>query len=774
MAKKRARPTFDWIALILLLLLNLVAAWALNATDWADHLSFIPLISFFAVVAGSALAVSVFPGWLISIFAAIYGFFIVGRQLGATFQSVTVWRDRILALLGRVGVLIGVILRGGTNRDPLMFVLLMAVLFWSLGSFSAWSVFRKRNAWGAIVPGGLSITIFNLYYYGSARLGLFLGIYLLLSLFLAIWVDQSRKNAEWRQDRARVPTDARVRTLSVGFAVAFLLVGLAWVTPALARSDLAAETWTRVTQPFESVKDRVGDTLGNVRGPVPVMPSEYSDVLALEGGEQPVNRFVMEVDPFQQPGRGGRFYWRSRVYQVYDGFQWTVPEATFEPFNPDQQSELLPELEGRGLVEVSIAPKAAAIRQLYAPSQPVWTDRNLEMATTKVDQQIVDVFALRLEEYLYEGETYRVRSSIAAPSEYQLRNASQEYPEWVADRYLQVPENITGRTLELAEQITDEFDTAYDRALAITGWLRTNIEYSRETEGPPPEVEPIDWFLFEYQIGFCNYYASAEVIMLRSLGIPARLAAGYASGTYNPTDGIYEVYGEDAHAWPEVYFPGIGWVEFEPTVSQPVLERPEGGPDEERFGGVASPADGGAGLNPDEQVQDVEDIDIPADQEFSFSFRNPVIRRLITIATAALLVLAVWIRVNPVTWLHTRRLLARGAHRIGIPNSESESAMIANWETSIGGVYRNFTAWLDRLDLLDGTTQTANERALVFAKALPESSQDAWTIVEAYERERFGGLQEDAEGVFTAWKRLRWRLWTAWVWKLTERWRSKE
>ena len=138
---------------------------------------------------------------------------------------------------------------------------------------------------------------------------------------------------------------------------------------------------------------------------------------------------------------------------------------------------------------------------------------------------------------------------------------------------------ITDRTLELAVTITEGLEMPYDKAIAVTSWLRQNIQYSRITDSPPEDVEPIDWFLFDYQIGYCNFYASAEVIMLRSLGIPARLAAGYARGEYTPSDGLYQVEGEDSHSWPEVYFPGYGWIEFEPTVSQAIITRPEDRPE---------------------------------------------------------------------------------------------------------------------------------------------------------------------------------------------------
>lgn len=757
----------------MILTMNLVAAWALNATDWADHLKLVPLVVFFSVVAGSALAASVFPAWLSSIFSTVYGLFVIGRQLGVTLQSITVWRDRIVALLGRVGVLMRVIVRGETNEDPLMFVLLMAVLFWMLGFISVWSVYRRGNAWGAIVPVGTTLAIFNVYYFGSARLGVFLGIFLLVSLFLAVWMDLESRNGVWRRERARVPTDTAYRTILVGFAVAVALVGLAWGAPAFARSEFAAETWDKLTSPLDSVKDRVGDTLGNVRGPVPVMPSEYSDILALEGGEQPVNRFVMEVDPVQFPTGGGRFYWRSRVYEQYDGEQWTVPEPVFEAFDPDSPVVRAPDLEGRQLVDVNIAPMSAAVRQLYAPSQPFWTDRQTQIAVTKSGEEIVDVLALRVEDYIYEGETYRIESSLASPSEYQLRLAGQDYPDWVIENYMQVPEVITERTVQLAQEIVFGEQTPYDQALAITGWLRKNIEYSRETEAPPLDTEPIDWFLFDYQIGFCNYYASAEVIMLRSLGIPARLAAGYARGTYNPAEGVYKVFGEDSHSWPEVYFPDLGWVEFEPTVSQPELVRPEGGLEEERFGGSISASEGNGGPDPDELVEDVEEIELGSGQRFAFSLLNPVFRRILTLGTTVLLAVAAWVRLNPVTWQRARRVLVTGLDRVGLRNSNAEDPTSYAWDSPVGDIYRRFTAWLERLDLLEGQTQTASERGSAFAVVLPDSAGEAWTIVRAYESERFGGLAVERDAVRKAWSRLRGRLWFAWLWKLTERWRRE-
>src|SRR5207253_9783080 len=105
--------------------------------------------------------------------------------------------------------------------------------------------------------------------------------------------------------------------------------------------------------------------------------------------------------------------------------------------------------------------------------------------------------------------------------------------------------------------------------------LRDHIAYDQNIDAPTSNVELIDYLLFTSRRGYCNYYASAEVILLRTLGIPARMAGGFNQGKLDPATGVYQVLEENAHAWPEVFFPTYGWVEFEPTASEAPLVRPE-------------------------------------------------------------------------------------------------------------------------------------------------------------------------------------------------------
>jgi transglutaminase-like putative cysteine protease len=208
----------------------------------------------------------------------------------------------------------------------------------------------------------------------------------------------------------------------------------------------------------------------------------------------------------------------------------------------------------------------------------------------------VDIKLVHGQRNLLPGEKYEVRSAVTNATEEELRAAGTDYPSWVLESYLQVPDSIPMRVHDLAREIVQDQTNAYDAVNAVTQYLRENIEYQDTIPPIPEDREAIDWILFDYQKGFCNYYASTEVILLRSLGIPARMAVGYAQGVRTtrfdsgnaniPIPGedeeragavgeLYEVRQSDLHAWPEVYFPGIGWVEFEPTGNQFPIQRVE-------------------------------------------------------------------------------------------------------------------------------------------------------------------------------------------------------
>jgi hypothetical protein len=138
-----------------------------------------------------------------------------------------------------------------------------------------------------------------------------------------------------------------------------------------------------------------------------------------------------------------------------------------------------------------------------------------------------------------------------------------------------LPDTITGRTRQLAAELTAGRDTPYVKAQAIEAYLR-QYEYDLAVPEPPNTVTDVaDYFLFDLRRGYCDYYSTAFAVLARLAGLPTRFATGYAVGSWDPTEQeqVWIITEAEAHSWPEVYFPDYGWIPFEPTAGRPELSR---------------------------------------------------------------------------------------------------------------------------------------------------------------------------------------------------------
>jgi protein-glutamine gamma-glutamyltransferase len=144
------------------------------------------------------------------------------------------------------------------------------------------------------------------------------------------------------------------------------------------------------------------------------------------------------------------------------------------------------------------------------------------------------------------------------------RTAGTEYPQDIQDLYLQLPEKLDPRIPQLAQKITTTARNPYDKSVVLESYLRRNFGYTLNLAGKPG-ADPLAQFLFVTKAGHCEYFASAMAVMLRTLGIPSREVNGFLPGEYNDVAGDYIVRASDAHSWVEAYFPGSGWITFDPT-----------------------------------------------------------------------------------------------------------------------------------------------------------------------------------------------------------------
>lgn len=194
---------------------------------------------------------------------------------------------------------------------------------------------------------------------------------------------------------------------------------------------------------------------------------------------------------------------------------------------------------------------------------------------------LADVAALHPDSRVPSGDSYSVTGFVPDVTPNELRNAGDAYPVWVRAQYLGLPDSLPERVTDLAASLAAAEETAYDKATVIETYLRENYPVDYNLGETPAGRDTVDFFLFDARRGFFDYHASAMTVMLRGVDVPARLAVGFVFEDSDITaSGTYMVRDRNAYAWTEVYFPGYGWIPFNPSPDRPAdltpTEREEG------------------------------------------------------------------------------------------------------------------------------------------------------------------------------------------------------
>ena len=314
------------------------------------------------------------------------------------------------------------------------------------------------------------------------------------------------------------------------------------------RKKLAAFTLAAAVAVAAVTCDRGGPILESPSG------SSFLDPLT---GEQARNLFEVETNDPE--------YWRMFTFDRYDGDSWTATNpdgsegavslsapATLPPFGdgPPPEAQILNQTF-RILADLPIAhalPMAQTAEEIAGPIGAITWDSARSLAFVDGD--------------LEAGMTYNVRSRIVIPTPEELDRvdllAPSMYGRWTA-----LPADLDLRIGEIAERWTADAPSDYRKVLAIQQHFHNgDFVYSTDV-GSAVDDDALLEFLTRTKAGFCQQYSSAMAVMVRTLGLPARIGVGYRAGTLL-ADGSYLVKTSDAHVWVEVLFPGYGWLQFEP------------------------------------------------------------------------------------------------------------------------------------------------------------------------------------------------------------------
>ncbi len=382
---------------------------------------------------------------------------------------------------------------------------------------------------------------------------------------LAVFTHYAALEEGWHRRRLDYSDQLRLDFGMVGMVLALGVTAASPLLPVLTSPTLHARVRSAIARPWAQAEQHAARLFPDVSRPgrsplaratLPTLPRSHK----LGSSPELLDREVMRVRPQDGP-LPARIYWFGQAYDQYTGQGWTQTPWDVQPLDAGDAWRL-PWAEHRRYVWHTVR-VAHPVREVYAAGLPVAVDTPGE-ALVYADKDLVGMYLRSAR------DEYTALGAIPAVDATRLRRASTLYPEWVTSRYLSLPETIPPRVRGLARAVTREAPTAYDRARAIETYLRT-IPYSLDVPTPPAGRDVVDWFLFDLRRGYCDYYATAFVVLARLNGLPTRFVIGYAQGTWDKAREEYRITEREAHSWPEVYFPEYGWIPFEPTASREVF-----------------------------------------------------------------------------------------------------------------------------------------------------------------------------------------------------------
>lgn len=735
---------------VLLALILLALATSLRSAEWTAGMGLLAPIVLGGFLLGVALSYSRWSGLFPVLQSLVVGFAVVLYWVSRSpeIPIELAGADRIFFIGESLASWILLLFSNEPARSNLVFLLQLGFLLWWLGYLSAWAVFREGRVWRAIIPIGLVLLVNT--YFGPPGLGLYFAIFVVCALLLAVRSFLSEKEIAWRIERVRYANDIQMDFLRDGLLLALLVVALAVFLPNAGSNGAMSSALEPLRTPWRDVQQEWGRLFSalNYQG-VAVGEPVFGDTLTMGGARNLGDQLIMDVS-----SSSGR-YWRAVAYDTFTGQRWLNTTTVAQAIDGGNHVRT-PPFQARREITQTVTIQAPTGNVLFAAGQPLRVSLKAMADLLVIEQEpdaslpIAEITMLhRRDAALRPGDSYLAVSSLSRATVEDLQEAGTDYPAWVTDKFLDLPSDLAPQVGELARQVTAGAATPYDQAVAIEQYLR-GFTYNDQIAAPPPGVNGVNYFLFDVQEGYCDYYASSFAMMARTLGIPARVSAGYSQGEYLPEANVYRVREYNGHSWPELFFPGYGWIEFEPTAAELEIVRerrpdsqPQSTPDpfsdilEEDVLGPEQQTDAGGAAPP----ASAPDQPVTADS----SQRLGLWIGLAALA-ALLLAVLVWRRRQPAA----RRTVER-------------TLLDPLFTTKLYGRLLQWAQWL-RLPLL--ASQTPNEQAAALVAAIPEGQAAIQSITDLYVEDLYsphGPDQRKSEQALVAWSSLQPLLRRTWL-----------
>ena len=564
--------TRDIPAAVCLVLIVFLSSYALELTYWTYDLNRVTSLAILGLLTGFLIGRSSFSLCFTRILMGLYSAALFILQFIIPLNNDPNWLLRVNHYVERVRFTLVQLSRNIPLEDGILFLTGAGILYLFSSMIVGFRLMRATNSWMpfVLISGFFYTTQFYLPEYHRNYFSIV--IFTILVVFYIGRQTYIQRQLIWRENRIR--NDPSVSgyfsrsVLLITVALGFVSWGIPTAVNYLNRKSQAADgiLWERNSKSWDVLSNffyPLRQQTGFGEGYLP-------EILSLGSTRSLKENEVFIVNVKDADAYSGRYYWKGRIYDTYENGTWrNVDIVLSDTSSFDLFQQPLPDFEPADFSIHYLYPREV----VFSPQYVLEIDRETNLLIRAIDDQQAEIVSVVDYSLVRTDETVEIMGGFNSISLQALKTEMDDYPSWIMEKYLQLPDDLPHEVRQLANDLTEYRKTKIDKTLAIIDYLRTSYRY-KDTVNIPQGEDPIAWFLFSGREGFCNYYSTSAVLLLRSAGIPARMVVGYAQGERMDSGNNFSVRIADSHSWVEVYFTGHGWLILEPTPSQPSVVFP--------------------------------------------------------------------------------------------------------------------------------------------------------------------------------------------------------
>jgi len=599
-----------------------IAVWSVDKAGWIRPATSLTLVMIIAALAAFLLVKSGLRSHFVFLLGLIVGLVVLFFQ-GILLMPGSGLVERVSQLISDLEIWWSAQIYGVPSPVTIHVAMIFGLLSWLTGFLSSWSLTRKNNPWLAVLLGTL-IVLVNLNFWTRDHYYYFLAFAASALVFLALFNYLNNRSGEQERFLLRLKSPAIWAAASFGLIT--IILSIFWTNPGFRIDSIA--NYSREHSPFKGTIEVYWNSFfAPVPGSgVPLLIHGGQRDLNFGGSLELSDQVDFIISSPKSSYWKTQVYdiYNSNGWETSPTRDIVMDQGETAPAKNTQQKETL-DYTITAQVKTDVIPTAGeylngdieTINRVFTPqvfrielykpesdsllppdiAQIANSMRSVRSSRRRSEQQLTALlpYSLKLENVIRQNnvietilvsrnptedpltvsvssvETLKPQDdaeiSVILPPELtrsDLEKVTADYPVYVTDRYLQLPDSLPERVRNLALTIVEGKNGPFEKAQAVKEHL-AGYEYSLQIEAPPPEADGVDYFLFEQKAGYCNYFASAATVLLRSAGIPSRMVVGFLPGQYDSNSKSYIIRDRDYHAWTEVYYPQYGWIRLDAT-----------------------------------------------------------------------------------------------------------------------------------------------------------------------------------------------------------------